>query len=327
MRDAFGREINYLRVSVTDRCNLRCRYCMPEEGVESIAHADVLRYEEIERLVRVAARLGFWRVRVTGGEPLVRKGIVGFVRRLASIPGITDVSLTTNGVLLADMARDLRRAGLHRVNVSLDTLREDRFAWITRRPEFGRAWAGIMAALREGLVPVKVNVVLMAGINDDEVEDFARLTREYPLWVRFIEIMPLGENGLGQERRYLPAETIWPRLQALGPVEEVSTPAGDGGGPARYFAYRGAPGRLGLITPLSQHFCQGCNRLRLTSYGHLSPCLAGVGEVDVRGPLRSGATDDDLARLIALAVSQKPREHHMTPDEVACGRQMSRLGG
>ena len=278
-------------------------------------------------MVRVAARLGFWRVRVTGGEPLVRKGIVDFVGRLASIPGIADVSLTTNGVLLADMAGDLSRAGLRRVNVSLDTLRGDRFAWITRRPEFGRAWQGIMAALREGLVPVKVNVVLMAGVNDDEVEDFARLTREYPLWVRFIELMPLGENGMGGEHRYLPLEAIWPRLRASGPLEEVSAPAGDGGGPARYYAYRGAPGRVGLITPLSRHFCQGCNRLRLTSDGHLSPCLAGVGEVDVRSALRSGATDEELARLIALAVNQKPQEHHMTPGEVACGRQMSRLGG
>jgi cyclic pyranopterin phosphate synthase len=326
VKDGFGREINYLRVSVTDRCNLRCRYCMPEQGVRPIAHADVLRYEEIERVVRVAARLGFWRVRVTGGEPLVRKGIAGFVARLASIPGIADVSLTTNGILLGDMAGELRRAGLRRVNVSLDTLREDRFAWITRRPEFRRAWEGIMAALREGLIPVKVNVVLVAGFNDDEVEDFARLTREYPLWVRFIELMPLGGNGLG-EYGYLPVGSIWPRLQGLGPLEEVAVAAGDGGGPARYFAYRGAPGRLGLITPLSQHFCGGCNRLRLTSDGRLNPCLAGLGEVDVRGPLRAGATDDDLAQLIALAVQQKPREHHMTPGEVACGRQMSRLGG
>jgi len=326
VKDGFGREINYLRVSVTDRCNLRCRYCMPEQGVRPIAHADVLRYEEIERVVRVAARLGFWRVRVTGGEPLVRRGIAGFVARLASIPGIADISLTTNGILLADMAGELRRAGLRRVNVSLDTLREDRFAWITRRPGFRRAWEGIMAALREGLVPVKVNVVLVAGFNDDEVEDFARLTMEYPLWVRFIELMPLGGNRLG-ESGYVPVGSLWPRLQALGPLEEVGASAGDGGGPARYFAYRGAPGRLGLITPLSQHFCGGCNRLRLTSDGRLTPCLAGLGEVDVRGPLRAGATDDDLARLIALAVRQKPREHHMTPGEVACNRQMSRLGG
>ncbi|MBC7339351.1 MAG: GTP 3',8-cyclase MoaA [Firmicutes bacterium] len=327
MRDGFGREVNYLRVSVTDRCNLRCRYCMPEQGVRPIAHADVLRYEEIERVVRVAARLGFWRVRVTGGEPLVRKGLAGFIARLASIPGIADISLTTNGILLADAAGDLRRAGLRRVNVSLDTLREDRFAWITRRPDFGRAWAGIMAALREGLVPVKVNVVLMAGFNDDEVEDFARLTREYPLWVRFIELMPLGDNGLHGESGYLPVASIWPRLKALGPLEEVPSSPTDGGGPARYFSYRGAPGRLGLITPLSQHFCGGCNRLRLTSDGRLTPCLAGVGEVDVRGPLRAGATDDDLARLIAVAVREKPQEHHMAPGQVACDRQMSRLGG
>lgn len=327
MEDNCGRRIDYLRVSVTDRCNLRCRYCMPEEGVPPLRHDDVLRYEEILRVVRVAVGLGFWRVRVTGGEPLVRKGIVEFVRHLAAIPGLRDLSLTTNGVLLGEMAHDLRRAGLRRVNISLDTLREDRFAFITRRPEFAGAWAGVLAALEAGLTPVKLNVVLMAGVNDDEIENFARLTLRYPVWVRFIELMPLGQNGAWQDGRFLPLPAVWPRLRALGPLEELDSAVPAGGGPAKYYAYQGAPGRLGVITPLSRHFCGECNRLRLTADGSLLPCLGAEGRVDLRGPLRKGADDEELADLLALAARNKPRQHDLAGRAESWGKMMSRVGG
>ncbi len=322
--DRYHRVINYLRVSVTDRCNLRCAYCMPEEGVRPLDHAEVLSYEEILRVARVAVRMGIHKVRITGGEPMVRRGLLGFLGELAAIPGIRDLSLTTNGVLLAGMARDLRAAGLRRVNVSLDTLRPERFERITRRPGLERVVEGIRAARAAGLEPVKVNVVAMRGFNDDEILDFVDFARQEGVEVRFIEFMPAG--GAWDRRRVVPAAEILDTLLARHPFE----PAGreTASGPSR--TYRLPDGtRVGVISPLSDHFCGTCNRLRLTAAGRLRTCLFSDREVDLRRVLRSGADDRALEAVLRAAVAQKPEGHGMAAD-APCGADrptMSRVGG
>ena len=309
--DNFGRKINYLRVSITDPCNLRCVYCMPEDGVAWLAHEDILRYEEIERIVRVAVRMGIDRVRVTGGEPLVRRGVVPFIGRLAAIKGLDDISLTTNGVLLPEMAADLQAAGLRRVNISLDTLRPDRFSQVSRAPAHDRVLAGVEAALAVGLDPVKLNVVVMRGFNDDEAADFAALTLDRPLHVRFIELMPLGESGSIEVDRFVPSTELKARLERVRPL--MAPPPVTGQGPAEHFRWgEGAAGTVGFISAISEHFCATCNRLRLTADGRLHPCLAMDRTIDVREVLRSGADDDALAAVIARAIGQKPQRHHMS---------------
>lgn len=309
--DGFGRKINYLRVSITDRCNLRCVYCMPEEGVTWLPHEDILRYEEIERIVRVGTGMGIDRVRVTGGEPLVRRGVTGFIGRLSAIKGLHDLSLTTNGVRLPEMAAGLAEAGLNRVNISLDTLRPERFAEVSRVDAHERVLAGVEAALGAGLRPVKLNVVVMRGFNDGEVADFAALTLERPLHVRFIELMPLGESGKLEEDRFVPSAEIKARLEERRPL--LSPPPVPGQGPAQYYRWgHGAMGTVGFISAISEHFCASCNRLRLTADGRLHPCLAMDRTVDIRGALRSGVDDDELAAVIAQAIGRKPRRHHMT---------------
>ncbi|MEW6522272.1 MAG: GTP 3',8-cyclase MoaA [Bacillota bacterium] len=326
MKDPCGRTIDYIRISITDRCNLRCMYCMPETGVLPRAHHDVLRYEELERVVSCARDLGIGRVRVTGGEPLVRLGLPGFIRRIAALPGIEEVSMTTNGQLLSPMARELKAAGLARVNISLDTLNPETFDAICRRGGLDRVLAGIDAALDAGLVPVKVNMVVMKGINDHEVADFAALTLERPLHVRFIELMPLGDAGDMQPDCFVPASVIRARLEAqcrLHPSAGVT-----GNGPARYYRLEGGKGTVGFIAPLSEHFCGACNRLRLSSTGGLSPCLGSPDEVDLREPLRNGASDEEIRDLIRRAILAKPAGHDMAnqPDR-ARRRRMHRLGG
>ena len=322
------RKIDTLRISVTDRCNLRCIYCMPPEGVALIPHEEVLRFEEIERVTRAAARAGARKVRITGGEPLVRANVVELVRRLARIEDVLDLPMTTNGVLLAEKARDLKAAGLSRVTVSLDTLRPERFARIAGSPGLDRVRLGIEAALAAGLVPLKVNVVVVPGENDDEVEAFARLAAELDLEVRFIERMPIFGHGRGPHcgltgASYLPSAAIRDRIgAALGPLEPVIA---TGSSPARVFRLPGGKGRIGFISPISEPFCRYCSRMRLTPDGKLRACLAQELELDVKGPLRSGIDDDGLLELYRRAVGMKPKQ------DAACfsakDRVMSQIGG
>ncbi len=306
LRDRHGRIIGYLRVSLTDRCNLRCVYCLPEEGVALKRHADILTLEEVRRVVQAAVSLGVKHVRLTGGEPLVRKGLVDLVAGLAAIPGLEDLSLTTNGALLAECAGQLRRAGLDRVNISLDTLRPDRFALITRRPLFAETMAGIRSALEVGFDPVKLNVVLMRGLNEDEIIDFARLTRRPlapgsgPLHVRFIELMPLGCGGDGWQERFVSSAEVRARLGELEPL-----PREEGSSAQRYRRPGGAA-VLGFISPVSAPFCAACTRLRVTAAGKLRPCLRRALEVDLRPLLGEPDAAAHLGRVLQELAAQKP---------------------
>ncbi|MCG0278566.1 MAG: GTP 3',8-cyclase MoaA [Thermanaeromonas sp.] len=308
MEDAFGRRITYLRISVTDRCNLRCRYCMPEEGVRLKSHEDILRLEEIVRLVQAAVQVGIKKIRLTGGEPLIRKNLVSLVRQLSSLPGVEEICLTTNGQLLERLALPLKEAGLKRVNISLDTLQPDRYSFITRGGSIEAVWRGIRAALEADLVPVKLNVVVMRGFNEDEILDFASLTLREPLHVRFIELMPIGAAD-GADFGYISLQEVWERLASKFKLERVQDLPGNG--PARSFRVAGGVGSLGFIGAISEHFCNRCNRLRLTADGKLRPCLYWQVEVDVKTPLRAGASIVELAGLFRQAIRLKPRGHRL----------------
>jgi cyclic pyranopterin phosphate synthase len=307
--DPFGRAIDYLRLSVTDRCNLRCLYCLPSGGIAAARAQDTLTDDELVRLVAVAVGQGVRKVRVTGGEPLVRPGLPALVARLAALSGLEDLSLSTNGLLLPRLARPLRDAGLRRVNVSLDTLRPERFSRITRLGRWEDARDGVEAALEAGFGPVKVNVVVMKGLNDDEIPAFVELARHRPLHVRFIELMPIGETGFFNRDRWLPMDEIRRRCGPLEPVAADDAPRG--WGPAEYFRPAGSVGTVGFIGALSCRFCARCNRLRLTSRGRLMPCLASPLGKDLLAPLRAGASDGELARLFRDVVSMKPEHHDM----------------
>ncbi|MBI9084453.1 MAG: GTP 3',8-cyclase MoaA [Desulfobacterales bacterium] len=323
--DACRRKLNYLRVSITDRCNLRCIYCVPRDRIPKLAHDDILRYEEILRIVRTGVRLGITKVRVTGGEPLVRKGVFDFLSELTRMEGIEDVSLTTNGMTLATHMDQIVVAGINRINVSLDSLEREKFAAITGRDGFDRVWAGIEKAMEKGLSPIKINVVAMAGVNDNELIDMARLTIDRPLHVRFIEFMPMGTSGMDVGCQMLTPE-IQAALSPLGHLEPVENGRIDG--PARRFRLPGAAGEIGFISAISHHFCSTCNRLRLTANGQLRPCLMSDVQVDLKGPLRSGATDADIENLFFEAIAKKPSEHHLSrrgPAQVS--QQMCAIGG
>jgi len=321
--DSFQRPINYLRISVTDRCNLRCVYCMPADGIALMPHEDILTYEEVELVVRAAARIGISKVRISGGEPLVRADLVNLVRMISRIEAIDDISLTTNGAFLSEQAARLKEAGLHRVNVSLDSLKRERFAAITRFDRLNGVLAGIDEARRVGLEPVKVNVVVMRGVNDDELVDFALLSRQG--WhIRFIELMPLL-NGGAPMPEFMSADEMRSCLAPLGYLEPCSGPAGVG--PAKYYSLPGAIGTIGFITPVSEHFCFRCNRLRLTADGRLLPCLLSDEEVDLRQSLRSGASIEDVQDLILQAVAAKPRGHRVAQRVVPSKRSMTQVGG
>jgi GTP 3',8-cyclase len=326
--DSFGRTVTYLRISVTDRCNLRCVYCMPKDGLQWQARADQLSVEEIARVAECAANGGVKRIRLTGGEPLVHPQIVDLVRRLTSISGIEEVSLTTNGMLLERLAQPLADAGLNRVNISLDTLEADKFRRITRGGEIGRVWKGIAAAELARLAPLKLNTVIARDLNADELVALARLTLENDWHVRFIEIMPIGnvqDWGTGfpsLSERYVSAQEMRAELGALE-LQLVSTPTGNG--PARTFRIPGALGTVGFISPLGENFCESCNRLRLTSDGKLRACLARPDEVSLRDALRAG---EPLGEYFLRAIAQKPAHHEMRPDiSAAAQRGMSQLGG
>lgn len=329
LTDPFGRLITYLRVSVTDRCNLRCEYCMPSESPEWLERQGLLTYEEIGRLLDVAASHGVRKVRITGGEPLVRRDLVELVARLASIPGIADLAMTTNATLLERHAHALREAGLKRLNISLDSLHAERFNEITKSNSFEEVWAGLMAAIDAGFAPVKLNVVVIRGFNDDELVDFARLTARFPVIVRFIEYMPIGGDRDHWSRdRVVPSAEIRERIgAALGLEPDVD--ADQAPGPERRFVVQATGGKVGFITPVSDEFCAACNRMRLTADGKIRGCLMRDGEVDFRAALRAGCSDNDISRLLQLAVDRKPEKHLInSPDfEFSSFYTMNRLGG
>ncbi len=326
--DAYERKIDYLRISVTDRCNLRCVYCMPPEGIDLVESSGILRYEEILRVARIAAAHGVTRVRVTGGEPLVRKGIVEFLHSLASIEGIRDLSITTNGVLLKQYAERLKAAGLKRVNVSLDSLNRERFKKMTRGDNLNDVLAGIEAANAAGLTPVKINMVAIKGFNDDEILDFARLSLAKPYHVRFIEYMPFNTEEGWQREKCLSAAEIKEMIEkGVGPLEAVHD-SGAGAGPARRYRFHGAPGEIGLISPVSEHFCGSCNRLRLTADGKIRNCLFSDREIDIREALRNGSDDHVIEDLLFRAVMEKPEGHKINENIFKkCSRTMSLIGG
>jgi cyclic pyranopterin phosphate synthase len=325
--DHHHRVINYLRLSVTDRCNLRCLYCMPEQGVQFIPHGEILSYEEMLRIIALCIQQGIRKVRLTGGEPLVRKGFIGFVERLNKIRSLDEITLTTNGVLLKDFACALRDCGICRINVSMDTLKPDRFRQITGRDDFARVWEGIEEAERAGFNPIKLNVVVMRGVNDDEVLDFAHLTRKKYYRVRFIEIMPIGrENSFWTAERFMPAGEILNRIRTLGVLKPIDRDPLDG--PAERFTFDGAKGEIGLIGALSLHFCESCNRLRLTADGHLRGCLFSDQETDLKTPLREGKEERYLLNLIRTTMQNKPANHgFMKLGPRKCTRQMHGIGG
>ncbi len=324
--DSFQRGINYLRVSVTDRCNLRCIYCMPRGGVPWMPHSEILSYEEISAIVRIAAELGINKVRLTGGEPLIRAELPELIRMLSEVKGIDDISLTTNGTLLKKYAMELKQAGLKRVNISLDTLKADRFRDITRCGELKDVLDGINAAMNADLHPVKINMVVMRGINDDEVLDFARMTYKQGWHVRFIELMPFTEIV-----EVVPSAELQQRIGLLGPLlkaESCQKSAISGNGPARYYRLSGARGTIGFISPITEPFCSDCNRLRLTSDGRLCPCLLWDEGVDLKQPLRSNVSPEEIKRLILKAVALKPERHHLCEDvPISIKRRMSQAGG
>ena len=312
MVDGFGRRIEYLRISVTDKCNLRCVYCMPMEGLDWLKRDEILSYEEITQVVRVMAPLGLKRVRFTGGEPLVRKDLPRLVEAVAAVPGIKDVSLSTNAVLLAEQADALATAGVNRVNVSLDSLQPERLDSIVRRPgSYDAIMRGLEAAERVGFAPIKINVVLMRGQNEDEIEAFADITRQRPWHVRFIEVMPTGSNLDLSVDGFLSCAEALRRVRRIGELEPVDGPTGNG--PASYYRFPDAAGTIGVITPMSHNFCDRCNRMRLTADGHLRPCLFGALQTNLRDPLRAGA---DLVPLIEETLRIKPERHNLVQGSV-----------
>jgi len=327
LRDQFGREIVYLRISITDRCNLRCVYCMPEEGVDYSDHDQIMRYEEIVEVVRVAADHGVRAVRLTGGEPLVRKDVPRLVEMIAAIPNIQDISLTTNGILLEEMAASLASAGLNRVNVSLDTLNPDKFKRITRLGDFNKTWRGILAAEKYGLTPVKLNTVVIRGINDDELTDLAKLSLDHPWHIRFIELMPVnnqipwGPGFPSPEKAYYSVQEM---KTTLAPLNLEPVPTDIGFGPAREFRIQGGLGTVGFISPVGNHFCHECNRLRLTADGNIRPCLLRDVEVPVLPALRAGEL---VLPYLQKALDLKPAGHKLAENHLPHHRSMQKIGG
>lgn len=329
LKDDYKRNINYLRISITDRCNLRCTYCMPPDGMNLLAHHDILSYEEIARIAQIAVNEGISKIRITGGEPLVRKGVVNLIDALSRLEGIKDLSMTTNGILLSEYAGPLVDAGLHRVNVSMDSLQPLLFKEITRGGDLSLVWKGIEKAQDAGLSPIKINVVAMQGFNDSEIIDFARLTITNEYQVRFIEFMPIGNGNGWHQEKYLSGLKIRTILEEHHILEPVLPSSQEGmRGPADLYRLSGAQGMIGFINPISSHFCSSCNRLRLTADGKLRPCLFADHEIDVMQPLRSDGTDEELKLLLHEALSSKPRGHTvMEPTFRKCTRDMVAIGG
>jgi cyclic pyranopterin phosphate synthase len=322
--DQFGRRIEYLRISVTDRCNFRCSYCMPLEGLPWLPKSDILSYEEIAEVVRQLAPMGLRRVRITGGEPTIRPQLSTLVRMLRATPAVEDIALSTNGVRLPALARELAEAGLDRVNMSSDSLKPARIASIARRDLQFDPVIAAAAAQEAGLAPIKLNVVVMRGINDDEVLDFARLTLDRPWHVRFIELMPVGEMAMLSDDHVVPSEEVLSRIAAgLGALEPVAGPP-RGNGPAAYHRLPGGLGSIGVITPMTHTYCGSCNRVRLTADGRLRTCLFGDHEVDLRTPLRAGLP---LEPFVLRALAEKPEAHALLARRVGGLRALSEVGG
>src|SRR3989304_3757049 len=332
MRDQYGRELNDLRISLTDRCNLRCVYCMPEEGIDFRPPEELLRDDELLLLVRIAAELGVKRVRLTGGEPTVRPAVVDLVGAVGAVPGIRELSMTTNGILLEYLAADLARAGLRRVNVSLDTLDPQKFGRITRGGRVERVLAGIARAEAVGLLPMKINAVVVRGFNEEDVVSLARLTLERPWEVRFIEVMPFGAVADVADAGIVTSEETMARIEAaLGPLEGIDLSGGDpartGGAPPRPSRGAGAAGPLGFISPVSQPFCSKCGRLRLTADGRLRLCLLRDDEVDLLTPLRNGASYEELKEIFRAAAFRRPFGHALAEKMFPQARVMIQIGG
>ena len=324
--DQYNRRITYLRISVTDRCNLRCIYCRPVKDLNLVSHDEILRYEEILKIIEAGTEIGITKVRLTGGEPLVREHFVHLVESACKVPGLKDISITTNGVSLKKKAKEIFQAGVHRINVSLDTLNHLKYIKITGRDHFGNVWKGLKEAEAVGFSPIKLNVVAMRGVNDDELIEFAKLSLQKPYHVRFIEYMPVGKDNPWEGERYISSDEIRSRIEALGPLHKISRSAQDG--PARRYRLPSAAGEIGFITAMSHHFCPACNRLRLTADGRLRPCLFSDDEIDIKGPLRSGCSGEDLKALFKTAISRKPKEHHATIFKTGeSKRPMSAIGG
>ncbi|NTV36648.1 MAG: GTP 3',8-cyclase MoaA [Anaerolineaceae bacterium] len=326
--DRFGRRITYFRISITDRCNLRCVYCLPPDGVEWQPHENILRYEEIAEVVRIAATEGIQEIRITGGEPLIRKNLSDLVRMITETPGITDTSLTSNGLLLEAQIEELAAAGLKRINISMDTLDPEKYTRITRGGKLDRVFAGLVAAEKFGITPIKINAVVMRGVNDGELEDLARLSYDHPWQIRFIEIMPIlnqtpwGEGFPSPDSVYFPINEMLQRLEKLGLQPEDNSKIGLG--PAKNYRLPGAQGSLGFISPLGESFCEGCNRLLMTADGSLRPCLLSDVEIPIRNILRSGG---DIRPYFQTAVDQKPVGHDMKDHAHSTGRCMMQIGG
>ena len=330
MRDKFEREINYLRVSITDRCNLHCSYCRPKEGISLKGHDDILRYEEIIRIVSVAVKMGLIKVRLTGGEPLVRRGFIEFIAALKGINGLQDISLTTNGILLEEFAQDIFSAGIRRINVSLDSLNKGKYFRITNGGDLEAVLRGITKAEEIGFSPIKINTVAIKGFNDDEVLEFAQLALNKPFQVRFIELMPVGQAKSGYNDDYLPATQLMQEINSRYKLEKVTGKKNRSDGPATIFRIKGGRGEIGFINPISGHFCATCNRLRLTADGKLRSCLLNENEIDLKKALRENCSDAELEGYIREAVLLKPKQHDLACTEThlkKCHRNMSAIGG
>lgn len=319
MRDNYGRNINYLRISVTDRCNLRCIYCMPEKGVKSLKHDDILRFEDTLKIVKVAATLGINKIRYTGGEPLVMKDIDKLIYETSKIQGIDDISITTNGILLSDMAEDLKKAGLNRVNISLDTLNSDKFRDITRIGSLDKVMEGIYKSLALGLTPVKINTVLLRGINDTEFTDFLNLIREIPVEIRFIELMPIGEGVKMYDKNKLSFMEMLELHPELTQIQSQKSST------AQLYKLEGAKGKIGFISPVSCKFCDDCNKIRLTSTGTIKQCLHSAEEIDLRKYLNN---EEMLIATLKSTIFNKPLEHHLEEESASRSvKVMSQIGG
>ena len=325
LTDSYNRRIDYLRISITDRCNLKCIYCMPEKGLKHFKQSEILTTAEIIRIVRIACKYGVRKVRLTGGEPLLRNDIVQLLSGIKSA-GIQDLSITTNAQRLAGMAKALKKAGLDRVNISLDTLLEDRYRDITRGGEIDLVWEAIAEAERAGLSPVKINVVPVRGVNDDEISAFASMTLKKDVHIRFIEFMPIGNNGAWKPDAYLSKDEIMARVTSAGKLIRLPF---KGGGPSRNYRIEGAAGMIGFISAISNCFCSSCNRLRLTAIGKLRPCLFSEITVDLKTPLRNGASDEELEALYRSAVLSKPASHTLRDGSLGHPSlsPMSQIGG
>lgn len=313
MKDRFGRNITYLRISVTDLCNLRCKYCMPESGVESLCHSDILSIEEIVEIVKVASKNGIKKIRLTGGEPLVRRGFINLCKQISKIDEIEDIAITTNGVYLKEMADELFENKVRRINFSLDTLIKEKYNDITRRNDFDKTMESLFYAIKKGF-KVKINVVLIGGFNDDEIEDFVNLANKYDLEVRFIELMQIGETANWSKDKFVSNKIVLEKVPELE-FDGVS-------GVAKIYKIKGQKGRIGLISPISCSFCEDCNRIRLTSDGKLKPCLHSKDEINLKG-----LSGEELEEVFKRGIFEKPEKHHLEDGKSESARDMNKIGG